>query len=740
MPNPSNSKVSSRFQRRQNQGPKSTISEVQNNLGITTNEVPHEVPQGDSSMLLATQPTLTNPQLSIFAELSLEPEHQSTQDYIILNPADPSYQAHLLALDTCEGLVALDTETFGLNPKAKTGGLDPINGRVRLIQLATPTQVYLVDLGGRDADRAAIYEAQQPFFSVLGRLMARAVIVGHNLSFDLRFLRYQYDLTATRVSDTFVGARVFYGDYGSKGSSPVLAGGYSLANLAQQLLGRTLDKADQKRDWGAALDATALTYAATDARVTLDLQRKLVELYNDTKHPFYNPQTSSLLMGGWKLENSVIPKFIEVEHTGVPVNGDALADLFERADQVQAELMAQWDTLLPGVNPWSPQQLAKALGLPSTGASILQDNYAKHPAIPVLLQLRAIKNYRDDLEYFDQSSNALGDGRARTMFKSLDGTGRSASGGADVNRGLFNNLQNILASVPAPLAPFELPKVRSVVQPPEGMTMAVIDLAAAHARIAAGLANDTLAIAAYNDPTIDTHSEVAVYVAKAKGLNWTADHINAARKDKDHHDHTQAKTFRDIAKTTFYSWLNGAGANRVQSQLLVDTGISASIDDCKEALNGCKALFPGINALIRNSLRTMNTTPVSFNGRAFGVNNTSDGFRLVLEMHPNHDDKLEVPYNAAIASTWSRIEATAMKRALVAVSALAESNPEWGLEIWNYVHDEIDVLCKQEFASSALPAVNDAIGDAFAGVLANGCPDGRETNWERLVVRSWAEK
>lgn len=270
--------------------------------------------------------------------------------------------------------------------------------------------------------------------------------------------------------------------------------------------------------------------------------------------------------------------------------------------------------------------------------------------------------------------------------------------------------------------------------------MAVIDLAAAHARIAAGLANDTLAIAAYNDPAIDTHSEVAVYVAKAKGLSWSAEYINAARKDKSHPDHSQAKTFRDIAKTTFYSWLNGAGAVRVQSQLLVDTGITASLEDCKQALDGCKAKFPGINALIRDNLRTMNTNPISFNGRAFGVNHTSDGFRLILEMHPNHDDKLEVPYNAAIASTWSRIEATAMKRALVAVSALAEDNPEWGLEVWNYVHDEIDVLCRQDFASIALPEVNAAIGDCFAGVLQNGCPDGRETNWEKLVVNSWAEK
>jgi hypothetical protein len=109
-------------------------------------------------------------------------------------------------------------------------------------------------------------------------------------------------------------------------------------------------------------------------------------------------------------------------------------------------------------------------------------------------------------------------------------------------------------------------------------------------------------------------------------------------------------------------------------------------------------------------------------------------------MMPDDFGKFEVARNEAIASTWSRIEATAMKRAVLAVSQLAKANPQWGLEIINYVHDEVDILVNSAMAEEAITQVRDAVGDAFAGVLRNGCPDGREESWGKLVVSSWADK
>src|SRR5205814_1410505 len=63
--------------------------------------------------------------------------------------------------------VGLDTETTGLDPRSH---------RVRLVQLATPERVYIVDC-----------------FKVDPRVLAPAfdggrVLIGHNLKFDLQFL------------------------------------------------------------------------------------------------------------------------------------------------------------------------------------------------------------------------------------------------------------------------------------------------------------------------------------------------------------------------------------------------------------------------------------------------------------------------------------------------------------------------------------------------------------------------
>ena len=465
--------------------------------------------------------------------------------YTMLNPEDACYQTYLTALELAPR-VGLDIETFAPGPTGTA--LDPITGRVRLIQLATDSGTYVVDLGGRYDDRDAIAKAQAPFFATLKAVLENpdTVILGHNLSFDLRFLRYQYDLQATRVVDTMIGAKVFYGDYGSGGKRPpVLTGGYSLANLAREYLGQALDKEQQKLDWGRPLEQVMLNYAAKDAATLLPLYEAIYARYLDTAHPLHHPG----LTAGWKLENEIIPVFIEIERAGLPVDVETLAMQVTEAQTLMFNLEAQWAEHCPGVNWASPKQLTQYLGLSDSNAETLQANKNK-PGVELLLQLRATKKLLDDLRYFQTSAQTLADSRARTIFNTLDGTGRTSSGGAKVNAA-FNNLQNIGARIPKALEGKGLSPVRKVVAPPEGKTMAVIDLAAAHARIAASEANDTLAIAAFQDPSIDTHSQVAAFIAQAQGLPWSWEYINDARKDKTDPNQGKAKNLRDIAKTTF---------------------------------------------------------------------------------------------------------------------------------------------------------------------------------------------
>lgn len=70
---------------------------------------------------------------------------------------------------------------------------------------------------------------------------------------------------------------------------------------------------------------------------------------------------------------------------------------------------------------------------------------------------------------------------------------------------------------------------------------------------------------------------------------------------------------------------------------------------------------------------------------------------------------------------------------------LRHQNPEWNLDVINYAHDEIDIEVDDAHAAVAIPRCNDIIGDSFKALL-TGVEDGRKTNWQKLVVSSWADK
>jgi hypothetical protein len=115
------------------------------------------------------------------------------------------------------------------------------------------------------------------------------------------------------------------------------------------------------------------------------------------------------------------------------------------------------------------------------------------------------------------------------------------------------------------------------------------------------------------------------------------------------------------------------------------------------------------------------------------------GSRILQRLGVLADGSFDVPYTQALAAIWSRIEASAVKRALPKLLNVQLAHPEWQLQLTNYVHDEVDVELNEAFAEEGITAVNNIIGDEFQRVL-QFVHDGREIRWERLVVASWADK
>lgn len=679
--------------------------------------------------------------------------------FIALYPTveTPLFSARILALEDLPDndrsldkilnskLTSLDIETYAEDPeKYKHDGLHPWYGKIRLIQIGLENEVFVIDLGSREKVCGNGKINNHNLINLLTQQLQNPDlrVVGHNIHFDLRFLATQLGIrNAKNIVCTQIGLQILYGDANT--SNPIFDGGYSLENAVKRLLGVTLDKTNQDSDWGGNLTRSHYEYAFNDAQYSLKLYQKLLSIYHDRNHQLYQES----LINIWELENKVIPATIEVELTGMPLDLNILQAQRRELEIIQSDLITQWQNLCPNISYTQCGKLQAYLNskyhltLDSLTKTTLAP-YHELPEVKLRRKLQALKQKLDTLKRFETSAHV--DGRIRTLYKTLTGFGRFSCGGGNLlkKRNDLPNLQSVEQKSDPILSEYNLPNVRHCIKPNQpDRVMAVFDFPGSHGRIAADLANDIHAIAANNNPDIDNHSKVAEFIAWAQGYNWSWDYIAKVRKDKNHPDYKLAKSFRDTAKSSYFGWLNGAGAKRIQAQIASSTGITPSLDDCKAAISGCKKLYPQIQKYRKQLMKHLLETGIEINGKLCSINKIPDGSHIILPFVPSNYKRnvLEPSYCQNLACIWSRIEATAVKSAFVEVTELAQKHPEWHLNVINIVHDEIDIEVDRVFAEVAITAVNNIIGDCFQKQL-KYVKDGRERDWTKLVVDSWADK
>ncbi|MEM9804538.1 MAG: plasmid replication protein, CyRepA1 family [Cyanobacteria bacterium P01_D01_bin.56] len=665
---------------------------------------------------------------------------------IWLKPDDETYHEHLATIAR-QAKIGVDIETFG-NDAKNVESLHPWRGNIRLIQIATEDTTYVVDLGGRMDNRKEIHGKLSDFWVTFAQVMANTNVlkVGQNFHFDLRFLQMQYGIKAKNVACTLIGARTFFGDY-AKGESktnvtPILKGGYGLGNLVKRFLGVEIDKGEQSSDWGMSLTQSQVEYAALDPCITVQLHSAIERLYANEQHPLYSPDIKSI----WQLENDIIPVACEMEANGMPCDLAEVERQMIEISVVEAGLQNQWAIICPDIT-YSQVGKLKAfinetyhLGLTKLDKAACAE-HKDNPLISLRLKLRALQALKDNLAAFKQSAEK--DGAIHSMFRTLTGFGRF-SAGSSLGKGKkakdLVNIQSISAKSNPALKEFNLSKPREAIKPSADEAFLVIDLAAAHARIAADLANDKTAIDAFNDPSIDNHSRVAAFVAQAVGEDWNGDTIAKLRKQPTP-DGARAKSYRDTAKNTFYGFLNGAGPHRLQDQIAANTGKKPELEEVKAAVEGCKTLYPNIVQFQKDLMKGLDKTTLGLNNAEYVISTTREGSRIMLEKVESRfrPGFYEPPFTQSLAATWTRIEATAVKRALVELHQLAEDLPEMEIKLRGYIHDEVDITCAPEYSGEVAKLANDCIGNHFAAML-DYVSDGRESDPTKLIADSWAEK
>lgn len=299
--------------------------------------------------------------------------------------------------------IAIDVETtrrrnlppdLVFNENIFKPGLDPYLSEIRLLQVATMTNIYIIDLW------------RCPNISMFAPIFMDEYIlkIGSNLKFDISMIMCNYGYDFRHVFDVMLasqlltnGLKEFYQHH-------------KLSDIARRELGVELDKSNQVSDWGAeVLSHDQLHYAALDVDVLhdicLSLSRKMMP-----KNFIIDTRTGERLnlTNVMKIENDACIATARMELDGIYIDRDVW-------DAVDAELQARYFDAkaqvlneLGEINLESPAQLKKAFAargfnLKSTDADTL-DALAKTIPLAAL-----ISTYRGIAKLLSSYGNGIPD-------------------------------------------------------------------------------------------------------------------------------------------------------------------------------------------------------------------------------------------------------------------------------------------------------------------------------------------
>jgi DNA polymerase I-like protein with 3'-5' exonuclease and polymerase domains len=529
---------------------------------------------------------------------------------------------------TSQPVVGLDTETTEL---------DPYTSRLRLIQLATPDRVYVIDFDRFSDGDTRKSEALEP----LRRLLAapRPIKIAHNAKFDAKFIKHNLGVDLGGLFDTLLASQlVGAGDIEER---------HGLETVANRYLNELVDKSERLSNWNLELTAAQLEYAARDAAVLLPLREKLIERLK-----------AESLVKCAQLEFECVMPVVDLELAGIFMHKDRWLEqlgivekrreqLAEQLQSVLAEESSQ-GSLFGGpqredINLDSQQQLTKALNrlgiqLPdSTRNWKLQPLAAQYPIIATLLEYRtvqkALTSYGTNMiEMINPVTKRL-----HADFRQIGApTGRFACTNP--------NIQQV---------PHAVEYRRCFSGHPEGRKLIIADYSQIELRILAEFSGDRGFADAFNSGA-DLHRVTAAQV-----FNTGLDQVT--------------KEQRDFAKRLNFGVVYGIGAQR----FALMTGLSVS--EAENVLRRYFGTYSGLDSYLREAA-----------SRAVSERQARTGSGRLVRFRYDENDRQQVSMtqrngkNTPIQGTSADI----LKRALrLLKDDLATTNAQ----IVNIIHDEIVV-------------------------------------------------
>jgi DNA polymerase I-like protein with 3'-5' exonuclease and polymerase domains len=539
-------------------------------------------------------------------------------------------------------VVGLDTETTEL---------DPYTSRLRLIQLATPDRVYIIDFDRFADGDARTSDALAP----LRRLLAapRPIKIAHNAKFDAKFIKHNLGVDLVGLFDTLLASQlVGAGDIEER---------HGLETVAGRYLNELVDKSERLSNWDLELTKSQLEYAARDAAILLPLREKLIERLK-----------AESLVKCAQLEFECVMPVVDIELAGFFMHKDRWLEqlgivekrrmeLAEQLQEVLAEESSQ-GSLFGGpqrddINLDSQQQLTKALnrlGIPvpeSTRNWKLQPLAAQYPVIGTLLEYRtvqkALTSYGSNMiELINPVTKRL-----HADFRQIGApTGRFACTNP--------NIQQV---------PHAVEYRRCFSGYPEGRKLIIADYSQIELRILAEFSGDRGFINAFNSGA-DLHRVTASQVFSAS--------LDQVTKEQ-----------RDFAKRLNFGVVYGIGAQR----FALMTGMSVS--DAENILRRYFSTYRELDTYLRDAANRAVTERQS---------RTASGRLVRFRYDENDRQQVSMTQRNGKNTPIQGTSADILKRAL---RLLKDQLSDTNAQIVNIIHDEIVVEANADEAQDVAAKV-----------------------------------
>jgi DNA polymerase-1 len=557
------------------------------------------------------------------------------------------------ALERLSNLTAIGLDT-------ETTELDPYTGRLRLIQLAGPDGVNIIDLDAFANGNGGF--ANNEALLPLKRLLEapRPIKIAHNAKFDAKFLKHNLGTDLGGVFDSLLASQLI--------SAGDIEERHGLDTVASRYLNEEVDKSERLSNWNLELSEAQLEYAARDAAVLLPLREKLIERLK-----------SDALVKCAQLEFECVMPVVDIELAGFYMHKDRWleqlaivekrrAQLAEELQEILAEESTQ-GSLFGGpqrddINLDSHQQLTKALerlgiSLPdSTRNWKLQPLAAEYPVIATLLEYRTVQKA---LTSYGQNMIELINpttGRLHADFRQIGApTGRFSCTNP--------NIQQV---------PHATEYRRCFSGHPTGRRLVIADYSQIELRILAEFSGDRGFIEAFNSGA-DLHRVTAAQV-----FNVPLDQVS---KDQ-----------RDFAKRLNFGVVYGIGAQRFS----IMTGLSVA--EAENVLRKYFATYRGLDTYLREAAnRAVNDRQAR----------TASGRLVRFRYDENDRQQISMTQRNGKNTPIQGTSADILKRAL---RLLKDELRGTTARIVNIIHDEIVVEADADQATEIAQKVEQAMCSA----------------------------